>query len=228
MFERYAIYHTFEGALAQRGSAWLGWDCATGTARAHPKFDGFALETMAARPRKYGFHATLMAPFHLQSNLTQGALCTALERFCSAHFAVKSQGLVVCQIGRFLALQPKGDGAQISALAAEIVKDFDLFRAPLCAQDQERRLKGRLTDRQKGNLLKWGYARVMEDFEFHVTLTGPLKEPQLSHALTGAKRYFEPVLPSEFLLGHLTLVGQCESGFFEEILRLPLMDASAH
>ncbi|MEO9630620.1 MAG: phosphonate metabolism protein, partial [Sulfitobacter sp.] len=39
-FDRYAIYYTPQGSLAEAGAAWLGWDVARGQAVAHPEVAG--------------------------------------------------------------------------------------------------------------------------------------------------------------------------------------------
>ena len=67
---RYAIYFApHSGSLLARfGASLLGYDPATGAevdAPDHPAFhDPLSLGWTAA-PRRYGFHATLKAPFHL-------------------------------------------------------------------------------------------------------------------------------------------------------------------
>jgi len=55
------------------------------------------------------------------------------------------------------------------------VRDFDKFRAPLTADDRARRNPSALTPRQCEHLDRWGYPYVMEDFRFHMTLTGRLE-----------------------------------------------------
>ncbi|HMN88199.1 MAG TPA: DUF1045 domain-containing protein, partial [Bauldia sp.] len=58
------------------------------------------------------------------------------------------------------------------ALAADIVRAFDPFRAPPTPEEIERRHPERLPPRQRENLARWGYPYVFEDFRFHMTLTG--------------------------------------------------------
>jgi len=61
---------------------------------------------------------------------------------------------------------------------------FDCFRALLTPEDRERRNPSALTPRQREYLDRWGYPYVMEDFRFHMTLTGRLdaagREPILA------------------------------------------------
>jgi 2'-5' RNA ligase len=55
-----------------------------------------------------------------------------------------------------------------------VTREFDSFRRPLTPQDRARRNPERLTPRQREHLDRWGYPYVMEDFRFHMTLTGRL------------------------------------------------------
>jgi 2'-5' RNA ligase len=59
-------------------------------------------------------------------------------------------------------------------LAADCTRDFDSFRAPLSSEDRARRKPEKLTERQRNYLDRWGYPYVMEEFRFHMTLTGRL------------------------------------------------------
>jgi hypothetical protein len=56
---------------------------------------------------------------------------------------------------------------------------LDTFRAPLRREDRDRRLAAGLTDRQVGNLERWGYPYVFEEFRFHMTLTGRIEDAAL-------------------------------------------------
>jgi Protein of unknown function (DUF1045) len=59
-------------------------------------------------------------------------------------------------------------------LAADCVSEFDSFRAPLSEADRARRNPSQLTPAQREHLDRWGYPYVMDDFRFHMTLTGRL------------------------------------------------------
>jgi 2'-5' RNA ligase len=65
---------------------------------------------------------------------------------------------------------------KLEQLAADCVTAFDPFRAPLTPDDRARRNPQRLTPRQVEYLDRWGYPYVMEEFRFHMTLTGRLDE----------------------------------------------------
>src|SRR5579862_9824203 len=67
---RYAIYFTPPSgtALGRLGAGVLGYDCTSGTDAPQPAIGDIApgaLHALTAEPRRYGFHATLVAPFRL-------------------------------------------------------------------------------------------------------------------------------------------------------------------
>jgi 2'-5' RNA ligase len=62
----------------------------------------------------------------------------------------------------------------LQQLAADCVREFDPFRAPLTEEDLARRNPAKLSERQRDYLDRWGYPYVMEEFRFHMTLTGRL------------------------------------------------------
>src|SRR5258708_19714311 len=76
---RYAIYFVpaADTALYRFGAAALGYDCFTGadiaTLDALP-VDAGAWRELTREPRRYGFHATLKAPFHLAAGPTEPKL----------------------------------------------------------------------------------------------------------------------------------------------------------
>jgi hypothetical protein len=90
---------------------------------------------------------------------------------------------VVGSISGFIAVVPAEPSAGVERLAADCTSEFDEFRAPLTPADRERRNPSALTPRQCEYLDRWGYPYVMEDFRFHMTLTGRLdaarREPVL-------------------------------------------------
>jgi len=173
---RFAIYFTPPpgSALAQFGAAVLGYDCNTGTEVAQPSLPGIAAADMASatkEPRRYGFHATLAAPFHLDDGRTEADLRTAVQSFARTHAPVALGRLVMGLIGGFVVLKPSSDPV---GLAADCVRAFHPFRAPSTAADRARRLAAGLTARQIAHLDRWGYPYVFDEFRFHMTLAGPL------------------------------------------------------
>ena len=222
MYHRYAIYVTPTGTLADAGAAWLGWDMATGSHVPHPSVGGLDIAAITKRPRKYGLHATIKPPMVLAKEKTEADLIKAAEALAETIGKVYLDGLTVSRLGRFLALTGCGDTKALDSAAAQVVETLDPFRAPLTPEELTRRRQKNLTPSQEKNLTEWGYPNVMEDFRFHITLTGPLKDVDATMPIVAA--HFAPVLPAPFVIDHLTVVGEDATGMFHNIARLPLAD----
>ena len=74
----------------------------------------------------------------------------------------------------------------MQALHADCGRAFDRCRAPLSDADLARRRRSPLTPEQDARLLAWGYPYVFEDFRFHMTLTGSVREPDTAARLMEA------------------------------------------
>lgn len=218
MYRRYAIYFTPDGALAETGAAWLGWDIARGHLVAHPQLEGLDLAAITKRPRKYGLHATIKPPMALADGTTSAELVQAAGALAGRLAPVTLGGLRVSLIGRFLALTADGDTRAVRAMAAQVVETLDAFRAPPTPDDLHSRHPK--TPSQQRNLVRWGYPHVMEDFHFHITLTGPLKNP--AAILPKVDAHFRSFLAGPLGITHLTVVGEDANGMFHTLKRLPL------
>ncbi len=183
---RYAVYFVPapETALWRFGSEVLGHDAYTGQAvpQWHP--DGIPADNwhaMTADPRLYGFHATLKAPFRLAEGCDEGQLVDSLERFAESHAPVALGEWIVKPIpssrpdNAFLAMVPADPPAGLAALESAVVRHFDRWRAPLTAAEIARRNPARLSERQRAYLDAHGYPYVLEEFRFHMTLTGAIE-----------------------------------------------------
>lgn len=224
MYRRYAIYVTPSGALAKAGASWLGWDMVAGCDVEQPTISGLDVAASTRRPRRYGLHATIKPPMVLAQGRTQAQLVSAAKHAASNLPQIHLEGLTVSRIGKFLALTPIGPTKLLDPLAAQVVETLDPFRAPPTDAELSRRRQRPLTPSQEQNLSAWGYPNVMEDFRFHFTLTGPLKDPDAAMPLVTA--HFAPVLPSPFTIDHLTVAGEDAEGMFHSIAQLPLAGAS--
>ena len=179
-FPRYAIYYAAAAGsdLARFGAQLLGYDAHSGEDL--PFADGVLpslpdWRDLTRDPRKYGFHATLKAPLTLAPGLTEAELLAACATFAATPRPIPVIQPVVDSISGFIAVVPAECPAELTQLAADCVREFDKFRAPLTAQDRARRNPSALTPRQCEHLDRWGYPYVMEDFRFHMTLTGRLE-----------------------------------------------------
>lgn len=212
---RYAIYFTPQPSrpLAQFGASVLGYDSFTGESVTRVGLNGIAaaeLETATVAPRKYGFHATLAAPFYLDDKHTEISLLEAMDRFCDQS-RVASLGLLrVKALGEFIALTPDG-ASPVDELARQCVTFFDAFRAPLSSDDIARRSNGRLMPRQQAYLTRWGYPYVFDDFRFHMTLTGSLGAEEKSHFLAALTDAFAPLAGQSYDVDAVSLMRQADS-----------------
>jgi len=176
---RYAIYFmpAPETPLWRFGSSIIGYDAAVQRDiphPVHPAFDAAAFPQWTGEPRRYGFHATLKAPFALRDGKTEADLLETAKAFAADRRAFSGGDFGVAALGDFVALVPSAARPALHALADDATRVFERFRAPLSQADRERRLRAPLTERQIGYLDAWGYPYVFEDFRFHMTLTGPL------------------------------------------------------
>jgi putative phosphonate metabolism protein len=221
-FERYAVYYTPQGALAKAGAEWLGWDIQTGQPVAQPSIPGVNLEKLTRRPRKYGIHGTLKPPFVLAQGTTASDLKKAIECVAETLSPVSLDALEIANLGPFLALKGTVDSTALAQLAKQVVTRLDSFRAPPTDADLARRRQAKLTEAQERHLVKWGYPYVMDQFRFHITLTGRLDRTEEDNVRLIANEYFGPYLPKPFLLNSLTLAGQDSDGMFHQIERYKL------
>lgn len=179
-------------------------------------------EDITETPRKYGFHGTVKPPFRLAKGRTEAGLRSALADFAANTAPVALEGLELAQLGRFLALVPEGPTDALSALASETVRQFDGFRAPLNEVELARRRQSGLTPRQETLLQEWGYPYVMEEFRFHLTLTGKMPKAKATALRTLLAPVLTPLLPKPFTIGSLSLMGEGDDGLFRQIEEIPL------
>jgi putative phosphonate metabolism protein len=183
MSERYAIYFApqRDSALARFGDAWLGRDVETGEVVEPPPVPSITSARLAAlteAPRHYGFHGTLKPPFVLAAGSEFAQLQAAASAFAADRKAFAIPQLKLKAIGKFLALTPAEPVAELSALAADSVTAFDPFRAPPEPDELAKRLAAGLTPRQSELLARWGYPYVLDEFRFHLTLTGSIADDE--------------------------------------------------
>lgn len=179
---RYAIYFSpaFDTALWQFGCSAIGYDSWRGEMVPllnHPVYEDPAARSWLSGPARYGFHATLKAPFELAEGFDERDLRDVAAGFAERRTTFVLPELVIRPMGRLLALVPAEPSPQINDLAADCTRAFERFRAPLTPADFRRRLASPLSPRQLANLDKWGYPYVFDDFRFHMTLCGAVEDP---------------------------------------------------
>ncbi|MGF1552460.1 MAG: DUF1045 domain-containing protein [Paracoccaceae bacterium] len=221
-YHRYAVFWAPPAGspLARFGADWLGWDPAAGRRTREP-------DPRVAAPARYGLHATLKAPFRLADGVAPGDLDAALETFAARRAPAAAPGLVLDDALGFLALAPGGPSPGLDALAAEAVRGFDRFRAPLDEADRARRGADRLDPEARRLFETWGYPHVLGRFRFHVTLTGRLDPAEAAAARAALAGRLDGLLTARFTLDALSLFGdpgggQDEHAGFRHLRRYPL------
>lgn len=192
---RYALYFAPEQSSPwwQAGCHWLGRDPASATALPQPALSNVTaaeFHQLTSDARRYGFHATLKAPFRLAEGYTHTQLDAALRDFCRQQHSLIIPAPRIEWMGNFLALRPHGDVSAINRLAMDCVSTFDSFRAPLSAADIARRQRHPLSERQMQLLQRWGYPYTEEEFRFHMTLTDALNASDQAEAIYQAAQSF--------------------------------------
>lgn len=215
---RYALYFAEPASdpLMQLGNAWLGRDTFTGTDLPQTEVAGLEparFEELTTDPRRYGFHGTLKAPFSLRDGQSEAALVEACEAFAGEIAPYDIEGLSVNRLGRFLALTPEVEEAELRAFAALCVRCFEPFRAPLSAADIERRRKAGLSPKLDTYMTEWGYPYVFDEFRFHMTLSNKLEDDGEAALLKkAAEDFFAGVTGKARTCRHFALYAEPERG----------------
>ncbi|MGH6739582.1 MAG: DUF1045 domain-containing protein [Bradyrhizobium sp.] len=212
-FPRYAIYYAAarDSDLDRFGAQLLGYDAWTGAALPFPADVVDEVpdwREVTEDPRKYGFHATLKAPISLANGETESNLLLACADFAGEKRRIPVITPVVSPISGFIAVIPADRSSDLEQFAADCVRAFDSFRAPLTADDRARRNPSRLTPRQVEYLERWGYPYVMEEFRFHMTLTGRLDETRRERVLAMLRARFARLGPQRLDIDRLVLFKQ--------------------
>ena len=179
MTARYAIYYApaANSRWWQFGSRWLGRDAVSGEPLPQFEVPGMQAEAMreaTAEPRRYGFHATLKPPFALPEGADPHDLYQLVKALAKQQQPFPLGLPRLRTLGGFLALAPDPEPAELAVLAADCVGQLDMFRAAPAAGELAHRRAVGLSPRQDELLSRWGYPYVMEEWRFHMTLTGRL------------------------------------------------------
>jgi putative phosphonate metabolism protein len=190
MTTRYAIYFAPDRASPWRrfGAHWLGRDEYSGADLPQPQLAHIAadeLTRITAQPRRYGFHATLKAPFRLAEACEESHLRTRLAGLASGIKAVPLGPMRIALLDDFVALVPQNPSKAVEHLAATCVTYLDDLRAPMREDERARRHARRLDPREAELLDRYGYPHVLERFRLHLTLTGPV-DAQTAQRVTQA------------------------------------------
>lgn len=199
------------GRLDDLAGRWLSGEDIGTTGLPRPQRD------LVAAPARYGFHGTIKAPFRLAEGCSIATIESRMERLCASLAPVALPAMqLACDAG-FVALRPVAPSEALARLALAVVRHLDDLRAPLTATEIARRRPESLSPRQRGNLDRWGYPHVAEDFRFHLTLTGPVDGAEGRAIVAALAPILQPALPRPFPIDRLCLFQQPEGGRFRQI-----------
>lgn len=228
-FTRYALYYAprSNAGWGRWASEWLGWDLEAGRPLPHPEAGDLAVAEVTQTPRKYGLHATIKPPLRLAAGCDLEGLKTACAALAAQQAPVTLDGLEIARLGRFLALRTLGDESALNALAAASLRALDPYRAPAPEAELARRRAAGLSPAQEENLRQWGYPYVLDQFKFHITLSGKLDKATLAATEALLAEQLAPLLPRPFEIRDLALVGEDSTGRFHLLHRYPLTGSGA-
>lgn len=176
------------------------------------------------QPARYGFHATLKAPFPLRLDADADAFFATVGQLAQSTASFDLPPLTVDWLGeegkRFLALRPTvepGPSHALRRLADRCVRELDVWRRPPSPAELERRVAGiDANSRPWMHALRWGYPFVMDSWRFHMTLSDPMSawRPQQdpAAALRAACAHFDAALSSPVRCRSICIFVESEPG----------------
>ena len=215
-------------ALYQMASSWLGYDIRDGRELIYDKtLLGINPQhrELVAPARRYGFHATLKAPFRLRDGEKVENIAEALHEFSGRFRKFTLPSLKLQTFSSFSCLVPERTKSEINEIADQLVRDFDKFRSPPTQEELDKRMAKKITTRQLYLLRQWGYPYVLDCYRFHMTLTGtlpsdPVKKNLIQELL---ERYFEPIIEEPVCFNTISLVCEPEpESCFVHVQQFPL------
>ena len=188
---RIALYYAPPASSAwwRAGCEWLGRDAETGRSIDTPEESaltavGQSVAALTGSPRRYGWHGTLVAPFHIADGVTPQQVLSEAREWASRVTRFDAS-LSAVEMGRFVALRATRptDDTSIRQVAASALHALTPLRARPSVQDAERRLASGLSPRQQTLLHEWGYPYVLDEFRFHMTLSNALDSASVRAAI---------------------------------------------
>ena len=213
---RYAIYYLPDPTsnLWEKASRWLGRDACLGSNVTFDLILPHGLvnhELLVKTPSLYGFHATLKPPMRLDSKKTKDQLYTEVGTFADKRKPIPIPALTVKKLGNFLALVPGQQSLEIKDFARSCVISFDKYRAEPSDLELERRRASGLSTRQNDLLTQWGYPYVMDEFKFHLSLTGKIDSKCASVLQPFLSEYFKETEIANLRLDRIAILSQSDS-----------------
>jgi putative phosphonate metabolism protein len=188
MSARYAVYFSppQHSPWWELGARWLGRDECDDVALAQPllaEIEPTEFHSITAQPRRYGFHATLKAPFRLSLGHSVEELMARLQALARQLQPVTLGPVQAAVLGHFVALVPSTQADGVNALAAACVTQLDELREPLSPADLARRNVEKLDQRERELLQSYGYPYALERFRLHFSMSGPVSTSMAQRAI---------------------------------------------
>lgn len=226
---RYGVYFVpgDDVPLARFGFAVLGRDAEGRRVDALSALPGIPAD-WTETPARYGFHATLKAPFRLRDGHTEAGFLDAVADLAARFPICRLNGLAPRALGPeggFTALSlPQAHDSCVDSLAAACVTELDGFRAPMSQAERQRRQPERLDAAGVERLDTWGYSHVLEGFRFHMTLSRSLEaSPRVSAWQTSLADVFTSMTGNTAVLDRLAVCREATpSSRFVRVAEFPL------
>lgn len=228
-FSRYAVYFSPPEAddLSKFSAGWFGWNAHNGKSVSYPILENlnYDLSDITKEQYRYGFHGTLKPPFLLVDTKNLNDLKFALVELSKSikKFEIPSISLKV--LDRFVAIVPTTESKELTILAKKCVEKLDDFRQVESAKKIQRRRSTGLSKSEEYNLTRWGYPHVMDNFQFHLTMSGRLKPAVLKNVIEVLNSELQGVLNKPLPIGEICLFGEnASNGNFQIIQKFSLDD----
>ncbi|GGA28142.1 DUF1045 domain-containing protein [Dyella nitratireducens] len=210
---RYAVYFcpAAGSELEAFGREWLSTDAVPGVTSER-------LRVLTSNVRRYGWHATLCAPFALAEQAryddVRENVADIAQRTQAFEFA-----LHLDRLAGFLALRPSAGETPAWMLAERCVRRLNALRAPVTDEAWQRKAV-KLDAVERSLFRQFGYPYVLDRYRFHMTLCAPASEEEESALQAWLSPWVASLPPAR--IDAMTICREAEPGQpFEQIERFP-------
>ena len=226
---RFAIYFVppESNDLTRFTASWFGWDVYKGIKVDYPVLHNlnYDIKEITNTPSKYGFHGTLKAPFSLVPNKTIDDLKLSLSMLSRSIKKFLIPSICLREISGFIAIVPTVQNQSINFLARKCLEGLDCFRDAEPPEILNKRRSAGLSSSEERHLLKWGYPYVLDDFRFHLTMTGKLTPKVSKNVFSVLSSELQAALNAPLPINKICLFGESNiNGQFEVIDEFSLLD----
>ena len=180
------------------------------------------LKDYCEQPAKYGFHATLKAPFRLKRNVKTKNFYDVISHIAAQHSRFKIKGLKIVYSKKFTFITSRKEIKSLINLENDLVKHLDTFRAELNKTEIKKRNPDSLTFKQNKYLKEWGYPFVLDQFKFHMTLMNQNNNKLSNKQKLELEKLIYKISNNLVEFNEISLLGENKKGYFEEIKRFKL------